>query len=238
VHNVQHQQSRVRLFEMGHVFGTGEEGIGEDVMLAGLISGSALPEQWGAQSRGVDFHDLKGDVESLLALNPRARNSGYRFRPGAHPALHPGQSARILIAGEPVGWCGRLHPELEKWFDLKKSCFVFEIEHKALTMGQLPAYHTTSDFPSVRRDIALVAGNSVPVEDIVFCIREAGGSSLVSVVPFDVYHGESVGEDRKSIAIGLIFQDQSSTLNDTQVDEYVERICHRLDKELGVAIRG
>lgn len=248
VYNVQHQQSRVRLFEVGHVYGFSEGGftegdfaegqVHENVMLAGLVSGSALPEQWGAQSREVDFYDLKGDVESLLALNQRARGTDCLFRAEAHPALHPGQSARVLIAGQPVGWCGRLHPELETWFDLKKSCFIFEIEHKALTKSEAPAYYIVSEYPSVRRDIALVVDDSLYVDQIVACIRGAGETSLVNVVPFDVYRGDSVGKGRQSIAIGLIFQDQSRTLKDRQVDASVERIYQRLATELGATIRG
>lgn len=238
VHNLQRQQARVRLFEIGGVFRDGPSGIEQEQMLSGLVGGQALPEQWGAESREADFFDIKGDVHALMSLGGAQNGAHWRFLPERHPALHPGQSARIYFKDQPVGWCGRLHPRLAAVLDVRQSCLLFEISLKAVDRSALPVYQPVSEFPSVRRDLALAVSDSVSAADILECIRRNSEATLVDVFPFDLYRGKALGEGQKSIAFGLIFQDNSRTLKVDQVDQAVERIRARLEDELGASIRG
>lgn len=234
-YNQARQQPRVRIFETGLRFiRQGEEILQEDG-LAGLVSGARLPEQWGMPAAAVDFYDLKADVEALLSQVGELEEFSYVS--GSHPALHPGQSAQILRRGEPVGVMGMLHPELERRLDLTGSAYLFEIGLKGIEEGRLPAFEELSKFPSIRRDIAILVDKSVSFESIRNLIREVGGKILKDIRLFDVYTGKNIDSGRKSIALGLILQEKSHTLTDSEVDEVIQAIIHRLSHELDAKLR-
>ena len=233
--NQRRQQSRVRLFEAGRKFVTVEGQFREVETLAGIAGGDAQPEQWGAGRIGVDFFDVKSDVEALLRATGDAQS--FRFVADRHPALHPGQTARILRAGTPVGWLGRLHPELESKLDVTYSAIVFEIETESGLRAVVPQYREISRFPAVRRDLAMIVDEAVAVEELTDCIRRSAGELLKEVTVFDIYRGTGIESGRKSVAIGLNLQDVSRTLTDEVTDAVVAQVVTDLVRECKATIR-
>lgn len=232
-YNQQRQRRRVRLFEAGVCFTQTQGEIVETERLAALAAGPALPEQWGAPERAADFFDLKGDVEALLAGLADAR-----FEPAPHPALHPGQSARVLRGDRPVGWVGRLHPRLVRSLDLPEAPLLLELDAAALQGAPLPRPVGASEFPASRRDLALVLRDEVAAATLAEHARGAAGPFLREIGVFDVYRGAGLPNGFKSVALSLIFQDNSRTLTDVEVETAVQAVARRLQADLGAAIRG
>jgi phenylalanyl-tRNA synthetase beta chain len=234
-HNQARQQERVRLFESGLRFYRDGNAIRQEPMLAGLVAGAALPEQWGAPARPSDFYDVKADVGAVLALT--GSEEAFDLLPGEHPALHPGQTARIERAGDLVGWIGMVHPELEARLDLAGHTFVFEIRIDGPLEGRLPAFQPLSRFPSIRRDLAIVVDRRVSYADVRACVERAAPDTLQAVRLFDVYTGDKVDSGARSLALGLILQDSSHTLTDEEVDAAMEAVLEALSTELGATLR-
>ncbi|TCT24311.1 phenylalanine--tRNA ligase subunit beta [Thiobaca trueperi] len=234
-HNQTRQMGRVRIFESGLRFRCNGDSLRQEPGIAGLVTGSADPEQWGQTSRAVDFYDLKADVEAVLTLTGAATQ--FSFVPAAHPALHPGQTARIERAGQPVGLLGMLHPALAAQLDLTGNAFLFELDLAPLTQGVLPGYTKISRFPGIRRDIAIVVDETIPYGAVADCIRAAASDLLRDLVLFDVYTGQNIDSGRKSLAFGLILQSSSQTLEEDLIDDMVGRILARLASEFDARLR-
>src|SRR5690606_481899 len=152
--NVARQQPRVRLFELGKVFHAAAPGDAprETLRVAAAACGDAGNEQWGAAARKVDFHDLKGDLQSLAALS----GASLEFtRASSSPWGHPGRSADVLRDGQPIGWIGELHPRLLQAMDLDQAVVAFELDLPPLLARPVPKAAALSRFPSVRRDLAI-----------------------------------------------------------------------------------
>ena len=141
----------------------------------------------------------------------------FTFVPGKHPALHPGQTARIEREGRLVGFVGAIHPELSKALGLDRPVFVFELVLAEVALGKMPKFHELSRFPEVRRDLALLADKDVAATAILDVIRENAGEWLTDLRLFDVYQGKGIDPHRKSLAVGLTWQHPSRTLNDDAV---------------------
>ncbi|WP_434147916.1 phenylalanine--tRNA ligase subunit beta [Methylocaldum gracile subsp. desertum] len=233
--NTFRQQNRVRLFEAGLRFARRSSGIEQRKSIAGLAIGAVHEEQWGEAARSVDFYDVKADVEGIVKLT--GREAGLEFVAAAHPALHPGQSAEIRLEGERLGWIGMLHPRLEKQLSFEQSVFLFELDQDVLLGRQIPVFHGISKFPQVRRDIAVIVDESVTIDRLIECVKEADSSILRQVVVFDVYRGQGVETGRKSVALGLVLQDEAETLTDARVDETVGRVLERLSIEFNARLR-
>jgi len=235
-HNINRQQSRVRFFEYGLRFMPLEGGgIQQDNVLAGVIYGNVEPEQWASAEQKLDFFDAKGDVEALLALT--GRPGEFTFDAESNPALHPGQSARIFLNGNAVGWLGALHPSLESKLGLNGQTFLFEIEAEALLSGTVAKFSEISKYPAIRRDLALVIDRKTPASMVAKTVRKVAPEILQNLKLFDVYEGEHIDSGRKSIALGLTLQAQSRTLTDDEVDSAIEQIVTTLANELGAALR-
>ena len=235
LYNRQRQQKRARLFECGASYLPDGAGTRETQKLAGLVAGSALAEQWGAKpERPVDFYDVKADVVALLG-NSAAQ---FTFERGEHAALHPGRCARILRDGQPVGWLGALHPGLAQALDVSDALLLFELDADAVASAQLPQPGPVSDFPSSRRDRAFILKEEITSEQLIATARNAGGPLLRSVHIFDIYHGPDLPEGFKSMALGLIFQDYSRTLNLEEIDAAVGGITASVSAQLGASVRG
>ena len=234
-HNLNRQQSRVRLFESGLRFVGQLEGLQQEAMLAGVISGSRLPEGWANGRESVDFYDLKADVEALLGYAGAA--AAFSFVPGEHPALHPGQTARIEREGRLVGFMGALHPELAKTLGLDQPVFLFELVLAEVATGRMPAFSELSRFPEVRRDLALLVDREQPAEAVLATIREAAGEWLTDLKLFDVYHGKGIDPHRKSLAVGLTWQHPSRTLNDDEVSTTTQNIITSLEERFNATLR-
>jgi phenylalanyl-tRNA synthetase beta chain len=231
--NLSRRQGRVRMFEQGLRFITEHNELKQLNTVSGLIFGGRFPEQWGAGSTLVDFHDAKGDVESLLGLT----TAPFSFEPAEHSALHPGQAARIVRDGREAGWIGALHPRLVREWGLERAPFLWELDENVSFAAELPVFKGISKFPSIRRDIALVVEREVPVQSLLAAIRAAGGSLLTESKVFDVYSGDRIDSGRKSVAFGLILQESSRTLTDDEADRVVAAVVARLEKEFAARMR-
>jgi phenylalanyl-tRNA synthetase beta chain len=233
--NLSRQQHRLRLFEIGHQFEQGKEGVIETNVLAGLAVGPQWPEQWAEPARDADFFDVKADVEALLRLTGRGEE--VVFEPDEHPALLPGQTARVKIADSPVGWLGVVHPRLQREFELRKPPLLFALQTEHAFAARVPHFDEYSKFPAVRRDLAVVVDEKVSVLSLLEEVRKAAGPMLRHAVPFDLYRGEGVDSSRKSVALGLILQDTSRTLTDEDAERTVQSVTLHLERELGATIR-
>ncbi|NIC04084.1 phenylalanine--tRNA ligase subunit beta [Billgrantia bachuensis] len=235
-YNLNRQQTRVRLFETGLIFRGDLDELEQTPMVGALACGERFPEGWSGGREKVDFFDLKGDLESLMALG--GEEGAWRFEPGEHPALHPGQSARIIFRGEPVGWIGALHPGVKAELGLKVEVFLFEVRQDALTHGSLPSFEPLSRYPEVRRDLAFLLEEDRPVQALLDCVRNQAGEWLQELRLFDVYQGKGVPEGSKSVALGLTWQHPSRTLNDEEINQLVDAIVVELHQHLGAELRG
>ncbi|MCB1767223.1 MAG: phenylalanine--tRNA ligase subunit beta [Candidatus Competibacteraceae bacterium] len=235
IYNQKRQQSRVRLFEQGLNFLPNKERLRQELFLGGVAAGPVLPEQWDAPVRMLDFFDLKADVEALLALTGEL--GAFRFVAATHPALHPGQSARIERSGESMGWMGALHPRVAQALDVEGDVFVFELRLAGLQAARLPVFQELSRFPVSRRDLAIVVDENVTAQAVQNHIRQRGGPLLREVWLFDVYRGKGIAEGRKSLAFGLNLQDFSRNLTDSMVDETVSGIIAGLTEQFGATLR-
>ncbi|MDQ5908559.1 MAG: phenylalanyl-tRNA synthetase beta chain [Pseudomonadota bacterium] len=235
IYNQKRQQSRIRLFEHGLNFIPEGGALRQEAYIGGVITGAALPEQWGIPARAADFFDLKADVEALLALTGELE--AFTFVADAHPALHPGQCARIDRGGEPVGWLGTLHPQVARELDVEGDAFVFELQWAGVQSAWLPVFGELSRFPASRRDLAIVVDECVTVQAVQEVIRQHGSDLLREVWLFDVYRGRGIAEGKKSLAFGLNLQDFSRNLTDYMVEEAVSGILAGLAEQFGATLR-
>jgi phenylalanyl-tRNA synthetase beta chain len=235
-HNLNRQQERVRLFETGLIFAQTDGELRQVPHLAAAACGRAVPESWATDKRELDFFDIKADVESVLALAGHRADVSFRQLAVSH--LHPGRSAEVLLDGASVGIVGGLHPRLLKALDLDRDVYVFEVDLNAVSAGRVPRAHALSRFPSLRRDIAIVVPAKVAYATIEACARCALGTQLAEVVVFDQYLGGNLGDDVKSLAMGLILQDDSRTLTDEDADKCVARVLAALERECQARLRG
>ncbi len=238
--NAARQQSRVRLFEIGKTFATAEAGQAprETRRIAAVACGQAASEQWGVPGRGVDFHDLKGDLDSLAELSGAVLD----YRACSEPFAHPGRSAdvyRLDEAGGDVrlGWIGQLHPRLLQAIELDADVFAFEIDAEQLLARDVARATPTSKYPSVRRDLAFVVAEAVSWAAMRATVERAAGQSLREVRLFDRYAGKGVESGFKSLAMGLILQDESRTLTDRDVEAVVAEVVAALEQDHAAAIR-
>jgi len=238
LYNQNRQQGRVRLFEIGKRFLSKPDGTAdEQPVIAGIVMGPAFPEQWGANARPVDYFDVKGDIEALLALGGERQ---FVFRPARHPALHPGQAAEIVHPGNashPIGLVGVLHPQIQAKTGLEKSAIVFELRLSALQAAISPKFQEISRYPAIRRDLALVLLETIAAQDVLNNVRKTAGGLLVNLELFDEYRGEGIDSGRKSLALGLTLQDTSRTLNEDDVEAVIGRVVAGLKADFDAQLR-
>ena len=234
-YNLNRQKPRLRLFEYGLRFYSEQGAVRQEVMIAGIITGTRLPEHWDGKGEPVDFYDLKQDLEALLQLADDPE--GFAFVAEEHPALHPGQSARLYHAHQPVGWLGRVHPALAERCDLDKNTCMFELEYAAISRGRLACFRPISRFPSIRRDLAVVVDAGLQAGDLKLAVKEVAGDLLQETLIFDVYQGKGIETGRKSIAFGLILQDNSRTLAEQDIEAIVTRVTDGLGEKFGATLR-
>ncbi|HEF4731871.1 phenylalanine--tRNA ligase subunit beta [Burkholderia multivorans] len=248
-HNLNRRADRVRVFEAGRVFiadpsvKAGEltvEGYAQPKRVGALAYGPAFDEQWGIATRAVDFFDVKGDLEALLAP------ASARFVKAEHPALHPGRSARIEVDGRAVGWIGELHPRLMQKYELPHAPVMFEIDADALIARALPAPTDVSKFPPVRRDIAVVVDQAAEVQTLFDEMKQALADDacrfVQKVVLFDEFRAKSntsggLAAHEKSLAFRVTLQDPAGTLQDEVVDQAIQTLVERMARA-GARLRG
>ncbi len=236
VTNLRRKQSRVRLFELGRVFqrdrqGTPVVGFSQPWRLAGLAYGNALPEGWAGGVRKVDFYDLKGDLEALLAP------AELRWEKLAHPALHPGRAARVLIDGREIGCLGELHPQWGQKYELPQAPVIFELDFAALKAVRVPAFAEVSKFQPVVRDLAVVVDQEVALQTLLDGLQQGKPALVRDVQLFDLYAGKGVPENKKSLAFRIVMQDTQRTLLDSEVDAAMQQLVSCLEQAFGAQLR-
>lgn len=229
-YNLKRQQTRAMLFELGARFEKHAQGFVETLTLSGLVYGSAQPEQWSAEARPFDFYDAKAHVEALFA-------QPVRFVVEQHPALHPGQSARIYQGEQAVGWLGKLHPQWQQQYGLTSACYLFELDAEAALATQVPAYTEVSKFLPVRRDLAMVVDQNVSAQAMIDAISAEQIPLLQTVKLFDVYQGKGVPENKKSLAFLVLMQDTCKTMVDEEVETIVARILDNWSSNFAASLR-
>ena len=235
VYNSHRQQSLIKLFESGVVFDNSNGVLKEIPSVAGLIAGEIGSLNWSEPSRKLDFYDLKGDVQALLAgLNIPP----VRFVPAIHPGLHPGQSAQMVLDNQAIGWIGLLHPRLVEALDLSGDVIMFEMMLEPGLVESVPQYKKTSKFPRVRRDLSFLIDEDVLVDRIIQSVHEKVDKALLkSFDVFDVYVGGSIPAGKKSIAIALTLQDEHRTLIDEEVNQLIDSVIKKLNHDFSITLR-
>jgi phenylalanyl-tRNA synthetase beta chain len=236
VTNLKRKQSRVRLFETGRTFHKDQQaapvaGFYQPWKLAGLAYGTALPEGWGSDGRKVDFFDVKGDLEALLAP------AQLRFEKLVHPALHPGRAAKVMLEGKEIGCIGELHPEWAQKYDLPQAPVVFELDFSAVTAARVPSYVEVSKFPAVIRDLAVVVDHGLALQTLLDGLNAQQNPLVKDIQLFDVYAGKGVAENKKSLALRIVMQDTQRTLLDSEVDAAVQQLMSCLEQAFGAQLR-
>lgn len=227
------QHLQLQIFEVGQVFCHTAAGLAYRTCVAGLRCGSRVAEQWGAEAAPVDFYDIKGDVERLLPVGL----TDVKWMPADHPALHPGQSARLVHGEQTLGFVGRLHPECGRYFDLTQPVWLFELDRQVFLSDIKPLYQPVSKFPAVRRDLAVLVSKTVSVGALLEELQAMGGKLLKKVVLFDIFAGEHLPAGSQSVAVGLYFQSQARTLTEQDVSEAMTQITERLNDQFSASIR-
>ncbi|RKS85254.1 phenylalanyl-tRNA synthetase beta subunit [Orbus hercynius] len=238
IYNQNRQQQRVRLFETGLRFVPDEHadlGIKQETMLAGIITGNLYDEHWSIPKQPADFFDLKGDIEAILAMS--GINESIQFKKSQNPALHPGQNAALYIKNELVGYLGVLHPEIENKLGLNSKALVFELILDKISHKQVPSAGDISKYPANRRDIAIIVDKCVCAADILNTCKIIGGEKLVDVNLFDMYQGSNIKEGQKSLAISLILQDKTRTLEDEDINNIVSQCITALQNRFKALLR-
>jgi phenylalanyl-tRNA synthetase beta chain len=237
-YNLNRKQERAMVFEVGSTFhhadkeqtNSGDNAYREEIHVAGLCYGAAMPEQWSEAARDFDFYDVKAMVETVT-------HGQAEYRQETHPALHPGQSARVYLQGKAIGWIGKLHPKWQQKYDLPKSAILFELEAGLLLSTALPAYEEVSKFIAVRRDIAVVVDGGVEVGTMVDAVIAAKIPLLQKIQLFDVYQGEGVEDGKKSLAFLILIQDTHKTMVDSEADAAMAELLDLLENKFGAQLR-
>ncbi len=230
--NHSRQQERARLFETGLIFNREQGTLRQRRMIAGAIYGDPWPEQWGQARRMADFFDMKADVEGLCGAGRQMV-----FSTAQHPALHPGQCARVEIDGREGGLLGALHPAIAATLDFSCPVYLFQLELEVVCKNALPVFHPVSKFPCIRRDLALVVDEDVAAGEVLECLHVTAPDELRDLQLFDVYQGEGVDSGKKSLALGLIFQGSSSTLIEEDVEKVITRLLTVVKNRFGATLR-
>jgi len=233
--NLNRQQNRVRIFEEGLTFSKlDNEDIDQKRHFSGLIYGSTASESWDASKQVVDFYDIKGDVESLLLTLGIEQQ---KIVISDNPSLHPGQSANIMIDDTCIGTFGRVHPDIEKAFDIPNACYIFEIKLDILPNNKKIKFQPLSRFPSVKRDLAVVVKDDISSQDVLDCVFKTSCNYLNDVKIFDVYSGKGVNLKSKSIAIKISFRSDKKTLTDEDINSDINLIINNLKKDINAQLR-
>ncbi|HVF63178.1 MAG TPA: phenylalanine--tRNA ligase subunit beta [Casimicrobiaceae bacterium] len=231
--NLQQRADRVRIFEIGRVFHDARaDASAQPMRVGGLAFGDAFAEQWAVKpARGVDFFDVKGDVEALVFPVAVATERG------AHAALHPGRSGTLRAGERSIGWIGELHPRLVRRFELPRAPVVFELDLEAAMQRDAATVRRLSRQPVVRRDLAVLVDDSLAVASLTSALSQASLPFVQSIAVFDVYRGRGLPPGRKSVAILVLMQDTARTLTDADIDATMAHVVALLDQRFDATLR-
>lgn len=233
--NTSRQQQRVRLFETGLRFVREGGELTQSPTIAGVVTGRRHPEGWSEQGEGVDFYDIKGDVEAMLQLSGEPQ--AFRFAAATRTGLHPGQTAALYRGEALVGYVGALHPAAQTSYDLSAPVYAFELDLGLVRKARMPAFSELSRYPEVRRDLAVLVDREVAAAELLENVRTVAGTYLTDLRLFDVYEGKGIDPKRKSLALGLTYRDSSRTLSDEDVNKSVDQVIDLLRKTYNAELR-
>ncbi len=237
-YNQNRQQNRIRLFETGLRFvpdTQAENGIRQEMVVGAVIVGDRTALNWESKPQPVDFFDLKGDLERILTLTNAEKT--LTFVAKTFPALHPGQSAAILVDGKEVGFIGTLHPRVAQRLGISGKPIIMQIEWSSINEKAIPNVHSVSRFPANKRDLAIVVDATVPAGDVLKVSRQAGGERLTNVTLFDVYQGDNLPQGKKSLAVSLTIQDSEKTLEEKDIQAVVNAVLTALNGQFNATLR-
>jgi len=242
--NLSRKAGRVRIFEVGRVFrrdaGVPDgpltvAGVDQPMRIAGLASGSAERLQWGCKEQGVDFYDVKGDIEALL--EPRRPV----FVAAAHPALHPGRCARVEVDGRVIGHVGELHPRWRLAYELPQAPVLFELDLDAVLDAPVPVFAELPRQQPAFRDVALVLRDEVGHDALMARLRDDPAGLIRNAVLFDIYKpstaGAGIQAGERSLAVRLELLDAEATLTDERIDAAVSAAVARAQQSFGARLR-
>lgn len=229
-YNINRKQERAMLFEIGSSYHAAPEGFNEQARVAGLFYGAFQPEQWGAATRDVDFYDVKATVEKLT-------HGKAEYRAETHITLHPGQSARVYLDGQPIGWLGKLHPKWQQHYSLVKNCFLFELEVSPLLKKSVASHLEVPKTLAIRRDLAIIVDINEPVQAILSAATNANIPLVTQVQLFDIYQGKGIPENKKSLALSVLMQDTHKTLVDIEAEAAMAQLLKLLENQFGATLR-
>ena len=239
--NLDRKAARVRLFEVGRVFlkdrsvastDTTVAGFAQPMRVAGICQGSVDALQWGMSERAVDFFDVKGDVQALLA--PRVAE----FRASEHPAMHPGRCAAVWLDGQCIGHLGEMHPRWRQQYDLAQAPVLFELDWTAVLQRPVPVFTPVSRHQAVERDLAIVVQESVTHDAVMQAIRAIDSAWLKSATLFDVYRPKVAdGQNEKSLAVRLVLNRDDATLTDEAIESTMSAVLKSLTERVGARLR-
>ncbi len=202
----------------------------EESKIAGLLKGNIVKSAWNGNTK-CDFYVVKGIVEDIL--NSLGFNNRYTFVPKELPNIHKGISAEILLDGEMLGIIGRVHPNT-----LKDEVYVFELSLNKLMRDVKPIkFKEPPKYPSIEKDVAFLINKEITASDISKMIKKSSSRLLKSIDVFDVYSGDNINKDKKSIAFKLIYQDEAKTLTDDEVMTDFHKMIEKVTKEFNCEIR-
>lgn len=233
--NTNRQQSRVRLFEIGLRFIVENKKLEQIKTIAGVVCGNYLPENWANQKQPVDFYAVKTDVIELFKLGHNANN--LEFKPTTDQAFHPGQAVSVFLNNIPVGKFGALHPALQKDLGLDQKAYMFELDYETIANGSVVSFTGFSKYPAVRRDLAILIDQKVTADNIKQVITQHVGKLLTDIIIFDIYQGKGIPEGKKSVGLGLTFQDPERTLQDAEINEIFANLLIILEQKLQASLR-
>jgi phenylalanyl-tRNA synthetase beta chain len=229
-YNLNRKQDCAMLFEIGATYHQNSGNYNEETRVAGLFYGEAQPEQWANPGREVDFFDVKAIIETLTH-----RQAEYRVE--VHPALHPGQSARVYLKSKAIGWIGKVHPKWQQHYNLPKNTILFELDALSLLATSVPSYKEVSKFLPVRRDIAVMVDVNLPVQAILDAVKSAKIPLLQEIQLFDVYQGKGIAENKKSLAFLILMQDTHKTLVDNEAEAAMAELLNLLENKFNAQLR-
>ena len=235
----------MNVFELGRVYlrdaqsqntDTSVAGFNQPMRVAGLAYGPREALQWSRPDKGVDFFDIKGDVEALLAPLQAL------FAPAEHPAMHPGRCASVSVGGNQIGFVGELHPQWRQSYDLAQAPLLFELELDAVLQRHVPVFNLVSKLQPVERDIAVIVPEDVTHAALKAAIYGAKTKGLLKdATLFDVYRpqqaagGLMLGE--KSLAVRLVLSSDTATLTDEDIEATVRAVLANLQSQLQARLR-
>ncbi|NQW94905.1 MAG: phenylalanine--tRNA ligase subunit beta [Polaromonas sp.] len=243
--NLDRKAPRVNVFELGRVFlrdassqntDTTVAGFNQPMRVSGLAYGPRAEQSWDQPSKMVDFFDIKGDVEALLAPLQAV------FTPAQHPAMHPGRCASVSVGGRELGFVGELHPKWRQGYELAQAPLLFELELDAVLNRPVPVFEPVSKLQPVERDIAVIVPEAVTHAALMAAIHAAATQGLLkSAVLFDVYRPQQgstsmqIGE--KSLAVRLVLLSETATLTEETIEAVVQATVSALRQSLGARLR-